>query len=406
MFSKAQSLYSTFGGFRQRRRRLMRYVYGNQWGDRHSPGFTEGDALYNDGKYPVIVNLLNRTVRMLVGRFRKQAAELYATLDEPTVADNNLAELDARLFEEFVISGCAVQRIGVHNGAGGRQRVVVDNISPHNFFVSQFYDPRGTDIEIIGTVERLTLTQFLAKFATSAHQAERLRGVFAACLDSCDSFAAELADTDTLPRIDVVEVWSLEPTGNARNPGLRWHQRHYTASGSLLQSTTLPEGRSHPFAVKFHPLIDGHVYSYIDTLIDRQRSINRLLTSFEASVAASAKGTLLLPLEQVPRGINVDEVAALWARPDSVIPITGKGGYLPQQLITNTAATGIVPLIDMQLKLFDETSGITDALKGTNTSAGLSVEARRELTDTAATATADLLDTYLAYLSARPLPRK
>ena len=51
------------------------------------------------------------------------------------------------MLEEFLISGCAIQRIGMRRPSS---QPIIDNISPSDFFVNPHRDPRGNDIEQIG----------------------------------------------------------------------------------------------------------------------------------------------------------------------------------------------------------------------------------------------------------------
>lgn len=409
MMNKVRDAYAAMQPFRGRRARNMRYAYGDQWADMVSDGLTEGEILAADGKYPVAVNLIGRTIRYLVARMRKAVAGTYTGIDPATVSRNSLAELDARLFEEFVISGCAVQRICSQRRPAGTG-VWVDNISPDRFFVGSFADTRGFDIDLIGMIEAVSLPELVNRFSSgSGRKADYLENLFrthagdAGMLtdSSISSFSDELAVA--ADRITVAEVWTYEPAEGRSRAAYRmaWRQRYLAPDGYVLADKIWPEGVTHPYAVKFYPLVDGNVHSYVEQLIERQRSINRMLTTFEATAACAAKGTLVFPQNQLVNGMDLDDVGSVWARPDGVLPVTGNGSVMPQQIITNAANTGIVPIIEMQLRLFDEASGIPDVLKGNALSGNLSAEARRAIIDNAATSTADLLDTFSTFLATR-----
>ena len=121
--------------------------------------------------------------------------------------------------------------------------------------------------------------------------------------------------------------------------------------------------------VKFYPLIDGEVHSFVEDVIDQQKYINRLIVTIDHIMNCSAKGVLLFPVEQLPPGVGWDKVTENWAQADGVIPITGRSPQMPQQVISNSGNTDAHHLLDVQLKLFREVSGVSDALAGQVTGA-------------------------------------
>ena len=401
---KACSAYDAMDEFRNKRERLVRFSFGDQWSD-EVPDFdgskiSEGELFKRDGKYIVSVNLIRRVIRMLVGRFRSQWRSSYDP--SPTSIDgrNALYDLDSRLLEEFIISGCAIQRIVAERRPEG-SGVWIDNVDPRRFFVNSITDPRGCDIDFIGVITDYSWPRFLNRFSKGkAGKAEELRAVF----DANCSRRIVVDEWTSQPTIQLFELWSYEPVTYRHKRlevEMRWVSRHIAPDGTVvLQKTSDFPHQSHPFAVKFYPLVNGQIHSYVEDLIDRQKAINRMLTTFEATIATAAKGVLLFPQCQLLKGITYDDIAALWARPDSVIPIAG-GDELPHQLITNANATGIVPIVDMQLKLFDEASGMTDVLRGGGLPGNIDSESRKALIDNAATSVTDILDTFKSFIDFR-----
>lgn len=369
--------------FRQNRRIIKQFVYG---------GEPRADTSS--------LNVLRRLVRVLVGQFRADVAShpRYDAAKSPSAALNSLLELDARMFEEFIISGAAIQRIVAERRPGG-SGVWVDNVNPDDFFVNRFSDSRGADIDLIGMFHRMKLPQLINRFGrNSSVRAARLREVFDANSEA-DFFEG------SVPSMRVAEVWSLDPAVDKKNGfryNLRWRCRHFAPDGAVLADYPSPfSHQGHPFAVKFYPFVDGEIHPFLEDLIGRQVSINRLLASFETTVANSAKGALLFPVDQLLRGLSLDTIGELWARHDSVIPIAGRGATLPQQMVMNPTTTGILDMIEMQLRLFDEASGINDALLGRALSSNMSTEMYRSVIATARIAVADLLDSFTAFLSTR-----
>ena len=122
-------------GLRQSRLRNKRFTYGDQWGDlvRGPQGnvMTEGEHLAHQGCESITNNMIRKMVKTIVGRFRSQ----YIKKDNETATttlnqisqDNELDELDSRALEEFLISGCCIQRVEIANEAGCDEQVRVDN---------------------------------------------------------------------------------------------------------------------------------------------------------------------------------------------------------------------------------------------------------------------------------------
>lgn len=61
---------------RERRRRYLRYTYGDQWSDVTRDRFgnltTEGELFADGGRAPVTNNLIRRMVKAVVGRYRME----------------------------------------------------------------------------------------------------------------------------------------------------------------------------------------------------------------------------------------------------------------------------------------------------------------------------------------------
>lgn len=401
-YEMALAAFEAMAPLRAQRERLVRYTFGDQWADMvldpDGNLVTEGETMTLGKRRPLSVNLIRRAVSMLVARFSAKNADKYDT--DPTSVDarNCLPELDCRMLEEFIISGCAVQKVSAEVRPGGKG-IWVDNIAVPSFFVNRFSDPRGSDITLIGKVDRLTWPQLLNRFGrNSRSRSADLKNIFDANAET-DSW------TGKIPRMQVIEMWTYEPVHGGINRtryDMHWYVRHIAPDASVLaDGPSAFRHKGHPFAVKFHPYVDGQTHSYVENLIERQRSINRMLTTFDSTMACSAKGVLLFPQDQLVRGQDFQTVAEMWARPDGVIPIAGRGSELPRQIITNAASTGIVPLIELQLKLFDEASGISSTLKGENLGPNIDAASRLKLIDNAEASVAEVLDTFSSFISRR-----
>ena len=298
---------------RERRRRCKDYTFGRQWGDITTDPkgnrLTEGELAERGGMKPLTNNLIRQLVKCVVGNYRAslESSDPVAArcpVSESVSARNSLPELDCRMLEEFLISGCAVQRVVTECRIAGTG-VWIDNVSPENFFINRFTDPRGLDIELVGMLHSMSLRELLMRFApaggaravelTRRYSEENMResGMPIGDAVSRDFFNAETG------RCRVIEVWTLESRSVLRchdpetgeyfhvpEPDreellqenrtrtktklteiefrpvttLRWHCRFLTPDGDVLDEYDSPYAHgSHPFAVKFYPLIDGEV---------------------------------------------------------------------------------------------------------------------------------------------------
>ena len=115
---------------------------------------------------------------------------------------------------------------------------------------------------------------------------------------------------------------------------------------------------------------------------------------------ASAKGVLLFPEECLPKGMSMEDVASEWARFDGVIMIKQPktGSALPQQIANNCTQIGISELLSMQLKFFEDISGVNGALQGKPGYSGMSASLYNQQAQNATTSLLDLLDTFSSFV--------
>lgn len=415
ILARAYSAWNRGGTFRRRRERCKRYTYGDQWSDtvRDCGGavVTEGEMIERNGKRAYTNNLIRQLVKTVVGRYRTMAADegLYRGDIAALARANSLAELDSRALEEFLISGCAVQRV-VEERRWNGNGVWVDNVDPRRFFVNAFRDPRGWDIDLVGMLHDMSLPELVNRFGHGDQaRAAELRRIYGA-IGSAPSiggddaageafFAAAEAD-----RCRVVEVWTFDSrpaAGGGADSDFCWHCRYFAPDGSLLDEYDSPYAHgAHPFAVKFYPLTDGEVHSFVEDVLDQQKFINRLIVMLDHIMACSAKGVLLFPVEQLPDDSTMAEVADTWARADGVIPITGRGLQLPQQINGNGGNSGAYQLLQLQMRLFEQVSGVGSALMGRSSVARGADMLDNEVRN-ATIALADLFESFRSFTSAR-----
>lgn len=236
----AQRAWDSMRKFREDRERNKKYCFGDQWSDTVEycgRMISEEEYIRMQGNIPLKNNLIRRLVKTVIGVYRNQnktyvctardreeqkLGETMTVLLERNYDNNEKKELDARMFEEFLISGFAAQK-ETWGFRDKRYDCFSDNINPNFIFVDGgMTDPRMTDITIIGELHDITFGQLAAAFAKSDNDIEKLRKIYhnARNIDYmrsyADTFNRNSADmVSFLVPYDVtlcrvIEVWTME----------------------------------------------------------------------------------------------------------------------------------------------------------------------------------------------------
>jgi hypothetical protein len=374
---------------------------------------------------------------------------------------NRAKELNARSMEEFLISGLVVHRKW-YGWRNGKMECWTDYVQPNNFFIdSNMRDFRGWDVSCVGEIHDVSFNNLVEQFAKSDADYKRLAEIYRNARDS-ELFANawhrfgydDLQTYDFFVPYDttrcrVIEVWRKESKPRYRchdyNTGdfykidiedydqmvqaenmdrIRrgtavgmsiddipliqaewfmdnyWYYYYLSPFGDILAEGETPyKHGSHPYVFKPFPFIDGEIHSFVSDVIDQQRYTNRLITMYDWIMRASAKGVLLFPEECLPKGYNIDDIADEWSRFNGVIMMKTKNATaLPQQVANNSTNIGIAELLNIQLKLFEDISGVNGALQGKPGYSGMSAALYSQQTQNATTSLLDLLDCYSQFL--------
>ena len=422
LLKSACKAWSAAADFRARRLRYKKYTYGKQWCDAvpyQGHYVEEWQLIEANGKKPLTNNLIRQIVKTVIGRFRAIAEEngLYEGGDA-FITDNALPELDSRLLEEFLISGCAVQRVG-RDSRFFKSGTVIENVNPQSFFVNGYRDPLGRDIELIGMLHDMSFAEVAGRFGRGDRRTIRqLKAIYNAPTgERVFSAGRILGDDEGSPdfffapdgKCRVLEVWTLDyrPAPAGKTVALRpddfvWRCRWLAPDGTLLaEHGSARTGGRHPFVVKLYPLTDGEIHSFVEDVIDQQRYVNRLIVMMDHILASTAKGVLLFPVEQLPKDSDWSSVAEAWARCDGVIPITGAGPQMPTQVVTTGAGNGAYQLLSLEMDLMEKISGVSEALAGRQVSPATGVSLYESQIRNATIALADLLETFVSMIKTR-----
>lgn len=375
----AMNCWSALQNYRSERTRCKNYTYGNQWKDLVSVDggcrrITEEQYIREQGSAPLKNNLIRRIVRNVLGVFRNNFsiptyAELFGEDADPAmarlyadnVAANSLGEVYSRVMEEYLIGGMAMVRKRYSTEGGGR--VYTDIVRPDSFFFNpDATDPRGWDITAIGEIHSV---------AAPAPGGGWWPG---------------------MPGRRVVELWEHTPDG--------WRYSFTDEDGAVMAAGLSPlPGRTHPYVMKAYPFIDGEIHSFVADCIDQQRYINRLITLNDWIIRASAKGVLLFPESAIPDDLDLNDIADQWSQYNGVIRYKARAGMpMPQQVSTNSTNVGISELLEVQLKMMEDVSGINAALQGQLSSGAVSGTLYEQQTRQALTGLADILESFRQFM--------
>jgi hypothetical protein len=395
-------------------------------------------------------------------RDEQRYGETMSTVLQYNMQLNRMTEINARCMEEFLISGFVVQRKWFgwrENKLDCWTDYVQPN---NFFIDNNMRDFRGWDCSCVGEIHDISFEDLCSRFAKDKADYDKLAEIYKYAQDrtylraAYNDFGYPLQDTyDFLVPYDatrcrVIEVWRKEckprirchdvnngdvfkvdvedfqglvvDENNKRKaqaaevgmdeadvPLIRyewfmdsyWYYYMLTPFGDILEEGETPyEHKSHPYVFKAYPFIDGEVHSFVSNVIDQQRYTNRLITMYDWIMRASAKGVLLFPEECLPKGMSMEDVADEWARFNGVIMIRQPktGTALPQQIANNCTQIGISELLNMQLKFFEDISGVNGALQGKPGYSGMSASLYNQQAQNATTSLLDLLDTFSSFI--------
>lgn len=394
-------------------------------------------------------------------RDEQKLGETMSTILQCNMQLNRMTEVYARTMEEFLISGFIVHRKS-YGWRNGKEDCWTDYVQPNNFFIdNNMRDFRGWDVSVLGEIHDISFGQLCEQFATSPEEYSKLREIYkwAAKKEYIASYAerfgySRLENYDFLftsepGRCRVIEVWRKEQKPRwrchdyqngdifkidvedyqrcvvaeneerkrmAKAVGMPeeevplikadwfvddyWYFYYLSPFGDILKEGETPyEHDSHPYVFKAYPFIDGEIHSFVADVIDQQRYTNRLITLYDWIMRASAKGVLMMPEDCLPDGVSIDDIAESWTEFNGVIVYKpSKSGKVPEQVANNSTNIGIAELLNMQLKFFEDISGVTGALQGKPGFSGESAAHYQQQTQNATTTLLDLLECFSGFV--------
>lgn len=390
-------------------------------------------------------------------RDEQKLGETMSTILQCNMQLNRMNEVNARSMEEFLISGFIVHRKS-YGWRNGKEDCWTDYVQPNNFFIdNNMRDFRGWDVTCLGEVHDVSFGQLCEQFAHTPQEYRRLKEIYkwAARREYIASYAerfgySRLENYDFLltsepGRCRVIEVWRKEQKPRyrchdyqngdifkievsdyeeqvanvnrermqmAKEAGMPedevplikatwfvddyWYFYYLSPFGDILKEGETPfEHGSHPYVFKAYPFIDGEIHSFVADVIDQQRYTNRLITLYDWIMRASAKGVLLMPEDCLPDGVSMEDIAESWAEFNGIIVYKpSPSRQIPQQVANNSTNIGITELLNLQLKFFEDISGVNGALQGKPGFSGQSAAMYNQQVQNSTMALLDMLECF------------
>ena len=376
----------------------------------------------------------DRGKTVVVSRIRDKAkeSEMLSNALQASLEYNDIREVDVASLIEKGVSGLCVQRVSYSYWPEDRRwDALVETINPNFiFFNGDAEDPRWIDLTCIGRIIDTTYGKVLSSFGKTPEKARRIYEIyqnpdrykqFGQTNDSFDQdryYRLDFYSPDELSKCRVIEAWELkvkkvivvhdwmdgtqkEFDGTMNDVSYlnqyrrdkymafgidpneappieaweeyreRWHYGYYSPLGDILEEGESPYWHgSHPFILPPKHSVDGKMSGLVDDLYDTQRQINRLLALQDFILGTSSKNTLIVDEDSL-NGHSIEDIASEYVKVGGVIALKLRDGAKPPfELGHNAANLGIAEMIDMNMKIMQNISGVHPALQGQQAQAG------------------------------------
>lgn len=443
-------------GFREERARVLKMLFGNQWGELihvHGLGvMSEEEWIKRQGLTPLNNNVMYSLWMSVFGIHAKQETEpvCYARHQNAKALSDNLSaaiqsnwqnqymgeKLDFAFAESLISSGAFVR-----NTYEEREEIpdsYNDIENPYFMFWESGNDPTHQDIYLIGCIREMTKEELYYQFAKPEYglTIEDLRDIFSITDEAHFSSQQlnERYDKDNInfyhpsdpSLVHVIEVWRIDVRPRyqlkdllATTPSEKysrcekedlpfvlainrerkamyeaqgvpvdkrvyitakeivdktWNYEFLAPNGRVLCSGESPyDHKSHPWTVSLFPYINGEAHPFMGGFIDQQKYINRMVMINDFAIRSAAKGMTFLPLSMKPEDMTVEQYANQKTRFDAVFVYDDtktRSDRKPEFYTHSAFNTGANEMLQIQLNMIHEVSGVHDALQGKTPQSG------------------------------------
>lgn len=391
---------------------------------------------------------------------KQELGEVLTTAVSANNTLNGKAELDAASLKDYIL-GAAFQKetFGWDGDADQRDCWTWKPSFNHMFWDKTSTDPNYRDIRLIGEIHDLSFGELVNEFAKDDGSYQTLSKIYALARNTeymC-RFSSQYDKRGDYRTIDflvprdphlcrVIEVWrkeqkpryrcidalkgevfkveeeDLEAVVIAENHRRRqqaeqygapsqpisyewfidnyWYVRYLSPFGDVLYEGESPYAhRSHPYSMRFYNYVDGMSNSWAEAMKPAQKMINRQLTLFDLIERTSAKGVLMVPDDSISDKMSLREMSQQYARVGGVVLFKpSKTGIVPQQISNNCTNIGLIDLLQMELRMMEDVTGVHSAMQGQAAKSGMSASLYAQQTQNSALGLLDLLNSFDAFL--------
>lgn len=362
-------------------------------------------------------------------RDSQQLSEILTNTLQTCLKLNQSAMIDITVAEELILTGFSCSKVRFdYVSTKDRCDGDVTNVNFNRlFFNCDLSDNRFRELRLIGEIHDFTLEDILLTFASSASEGTRLRKLF---LDKRDDskFVKKAVSNDQKAhdmfyqsedpsKFRIIEVWQkkgrwskylhdyLDGSQKVDNvitqkeidkineqrviTGIKngldkvdipimiakdiyeyyWNVTFITTDGNVLREMETPfSHQEHPYILTALPMINGEIKSLIGDVIDIQRYINRLIMMIDFIIGSSAKGVLMVPENSIPDGYNIEDFTNEYVKTNGVIVYKPNNTRdIPFQISSNSTNVGAWEMLNLQMTLIQQISGISGAIQGQDT---------------------------------------
>lgn len=482
ILNEFQACWSSLETARQKMRRSLMYAYEDQWGDYVTDPdtglvITESSLIMKQGKIPLKNNMISPIIKNIDGQFRQNSTKPVCVVRDQAEAKigemmsiaieyvhqiNEIRELDADSLRLLMLGGLCAQRIEYgFNPAKQMKDVWVYSCNPSRmFFNTNIEDVRAWDLNTIGEVYDMTLSNVISVFAKNGEDKERIRRIYGQYKENSIYAAADgiqgrqnkdmtffAPSRPNLCRVifgwklenrecyfcndqldgswwysDFKEKQSIDAINNQRmqeasSNGVDpedvlliqynyaneqyWYYRYMTPYGEILQEGRSPYWhKEHNYALHAYPMVQGKVFNFIEDFIDQQRAINRTMTLIDFIRGASSKGVLIVD-EDAFDSMSREQIVDEYVRYNGVMFCKLKNGKsinnVVQQYNTGASVAGDYELLNLQLKLINDISGVSSAMQGKNATSGTAASLYAQQVQNSSLNLKGLFDSFLSF---------
>lgn len=498
LLHEARTAFEDRRDYFKKRRRSFEYYVGNQWGEKMEhpdtgETMTEEEYIESQGRIAAQNNQIGVVVRNMIGQFRnnyadpvvfarkrddQNAGEMMTAALQAALDVNEAPEIDARNFEEFMMSACAGWKISYKWWSElNRNDVYIENIDQTRFFYNMdSTDIRGHDVNLVGEIHDMRMDQIMAAFADSPEDMKRIKRLFPDRSDM-ESRANHLPDyirtyqdfyvPEDADKNRVIEVWKKEyewqhfahdpkdatykvadedyfsslgfgsdeielyskdemiqlynqhRVQQARAQGVSpgavslidlerkyegiWRVYYLTAMGEILfESDTPYQHEGHPYIFGPYPLIDGKIRSMVETIIDQQRHINRLISMMDHNIGTASKNIMWINEDMIPEDMNRKEFANQHVELNGMMFYKPKQGVDPPQPIsTHSNVAGAQEMLMMQMNLLKQISASNEAIRGEEPKSGTAASMYAQQAHQSSISNKDYFDFFFSLIRKR-----